>query len=112
MSFLDQFRPPHRPELRYSDEARLWASGHFPEAHRQIAAVVAGILCEQTGAEFSELHASTHFLYDMGVFDHFDAVDYSTAIQQEFRLVIPEHELVKIQRVSDLVEYLYERVTK
>ena len=32
-------------------------------------------------------------------------------IQQEFRLVIPEHELASIQRVSDLVEYLHERVT-
>ncbi len=110
MSFLDQFRPPHRPGLRYSDDAHRWARCYFSEPHQQIAAIVAGILCEQTGAQFSELHATTHFSYDMGVLDFFDAATYSTAIEQEFGLVIPEHELIKIECISNLVEYLYDRV--
>jgi acyl carrier protein len=112
MSFFGRFRPPKRPGLRYSEEARLWASLHFPESHQQIAAVIAGILCEQTGAEFSELHALTHFTNDMGVFDFFDATDYPAAVQQEFNLTISEHDLASILRLSDLVEYLYERDTR
>lgn len=109
-SNFDRFRPPKRPGLRYSEESRRWANLHFPEPHQPIAALVAGILCEQTGAEFSELRASTHFTTDMAVFEFFDATDYVAAVQQEFRLVIPEHALASIQHVSDLVEYLHERV--
>jgi acyl carrier protein len=112
MSFLDKFRPPNRPGLRYSDEARHWASEHFPESHQQIAAIVVGILCEQTGASFSEIRASTHFMNDMNVYDFFDTVDFSTAVQQEFQLVIPEHDLAKMNRISDVVGYLYDRVQK
>ena len=44
---------------------------------------------------------STHF-NDMGGFDFFDAIDCAAAVQQEFGLVIPEHELASIQSVSDL----------
>jgi acyl carrier protein len=111
MSFLDKFLPPKRPGLRYSEDARQWASKHFPESHQRIAAIAAGILCEQTGAQFSELRAATHFMNDMNVFDFFDTTDYAGAVQQEFRLKIPEHDLGKIERLSDLVEYLYEWVT-
>jgi acyl carrier protein len=110
MSFLDRFCPPKPPGLRYSEEARRWASLHFTESHQQIAEVIAGILCEQTGAEISELRATSHFTNDMGVFDCFNATDYAAAVQQEFGL-IPEHPLASIQRVSDLVEHVYERVT-
>jgi acyl carrier protein len=112
MSILKWFRPPNRPGLRYSDEAYAWASTHFPESHQKIAAIAAGILCEQTGASFSTLRASTHFIEDMGVYDFFDAIDYAGAIQHEFQLLIPEPELAKIRRISDLVDYLYERVAK
>lgn len=112
MSFLDRFRPPNRPGLRYSDAARHWAGSHFPESRQPIAAIVAGILCEQTGAQFSELHAATHFINDMGALEFFDTVAYSTAIQQEFGLAIPRPDLTKLERISDLVEYLHERVTK
>lgn len=69
-------------------------------------------MCEQTGVQFSELRASTHFMNDMGVFDFFDTVDYVSAIQREFGLVISDQEATKIERIWDLVEYLYERVTK
>jgi acyl carrier protein len=49
---------------------------------------------------------------DMNVFDFFDATDYVGAVQQEFRLKIPAHDLAKIEGLSDLVQYLYERVTQ
>jgi len=111
MSFLDKFRPPKRPGLRYSEEALRWASSQFPESRQRIAAIVTGILCEQTGVEFSELHATTHFMNDMNGFEFFDTTDYGEAVQQEFRLKIPESDLAKIERLSGLVEYLYERVT-
>lgn len=111
MRLMDWFRPPHRHGLRHSEEARLWAQAHFPEPQRRIAGLVAGILCEQTGADFAELRASTHFLHDMGVFDFFDTVDYVKAIQQEFALVIPEPELDKMHRLSDLVEYVWKETT-
>jgi acyl carrier protein len=112
MSLLDRFQPPKRPGLRYSDEARRWASSQFDQSRHEIAAVVTGILCEQTGAKFSELSAGCRFIEDIGVFDFFDTVDYSKAVQQEFQLSIGEHDLAKIHRISDLVEYLYERVAK
>ena len=57
MSIRDWSGPPHRPGLRYSDEARRWAGCYFPATDQQIAAVVGGILCEQTGAQFSDLDA-------------------------------------------------------
>jgi acyl carrier protein len=107
MSFLDQFHPPKRPGLRYSDEARLWASRQFAESHQQIAAVVAGILCEQTGAQFSELSAASRFIEEIGVFDFFDTVDYSTAVQQEFQIAMSECDVAEMHRISDLVEFLF-----
>lgn len=110
MNILNRIRPPHHPALRYSEEARSWARVHFAESHQNIAAIVAGILCEQTGAAFSEFNGSSHFIEDIGVYDFFDTVDYSTAVQKEFQLVIPEHDLAKIHRISDLVEYLHERI--
>lgn len=112
MSFLDKLRPPKRPGLRCSDEALRWASRHFPESHRRIAAIVAGILCEQTGVDFSELHAATHFMNEMNVHEFFDASSYASAVQQEFHLEIPEQDLAKMDRLSDLVEYLYERASQ
>jgi acyl carrier protein len=111
MSVLDWFRPPHRPGLRNSEAARLWAHAHFPEPQRRIAALVAGILCEQTGADFAELRPSTHFLHDMSVFDFFDTVDYVKAVQLEFALAIPEPELDKMHLLSDLVEYVWKATT-
>ncbi|MDR3456947.1 MAG: hypothetical protein P4N60_05840 [Verrucomicrobiae bacterium] len=112
MNILNRFRPQHRPGLRYSEEARSWAKVYFPESHQRIAAVVAGILCEQTGAAFSDVRGSSHFIEDIGVYDLFDTVDYSTTVQQEFQLVIPECDLAKIHRISDLVEYLHKQINK
>jgi acyl carrier protein len=110
MSILDRFRRPHRPGLRHSAEAWQWASVHFPESRRRIAALVAGIFCEQTGAPFSELHASSHFTYDIGHYEYFDTVDYVRALSDEFRIAMSDEDMAGIQRISDLVEYLYVRV--
>jgi acyl carrier protein len=111
MGFLDWLHPPHCTGLRYSDKAQAWASFQFAEPYQQIAAIVAGILCEQTGAEFSELHAFTHFVTEMIFFDFFDPAAYVTAIEQELQLAIPEHEAEKISCISELVEYLYTRIS-
>ena len=106
VSILDHFRQPQHLGFRHSAAAAAWASTHFPIAQRPVAALLAGILVEQVGNCLDELRPSSDFNRDIGVFDYFDASDYTAAVEEQFQLSIPEQERQRIQRFSDLVQYV------
>ena len=106
MSILDCFRRPQHPGFRHSEAVASWAATHFPLGQQPIAALLAGILVEQVGNCLDDLRPSSDFNRDIGVFDYFDASDYTAAVERQFQLSIPQQERQRIQRFSDLVQYV------
>jgi acyl carrier protein len=92
-------------------DADRWANMNFPTFQRHIASGVAGILVEQTGVPWNEMLASTPFSA-LNVWDDFDTVNFVDALEKRFEISIPEHDRERLLKISDLVEYLYERVCK
>jgi acyl carrier protein len=86
-------------------EANEWARVSFPDSQRHIAATIGGILIEQAGVPWSELSAFTTF-WELNVWDDFDCADFVDAVEKQFGISIPDHELEHMNRILDLVEYI------
>jgi acyl carrier protein len=107
LSILDHFRRPQLPDFRHSAAVATWATAHFPGGQRPVAALLAGILCEQVGDCLAQLHPSSHFNRDIAVYDYFDAADYVAAIEEQFHISIPEQQRQHLQHFTDLVQYVH-----
>jgi acyl carrier protein len=76
-----------------------------------IAEQVRKIVVEQLGVEASAVVESASFMDDLGA-DSLAIVELVLALEEQFKLDIPESETEKIQTVGDAITYIEEHFAK
>jgi len=76
-----------------------------------IAEQVRKIVVEQLGVDASAVVESASFMDDLGA-DSLAIVELVLALEEEFKLDIPESETEKIQTVGDAITYIEEHFAK
>jgi len=66
---------------------------------------VKGIIVEQLGVNGDDVAMESSFIDDLGA-DSLDIVELIMALEEEFKLEIPDSDAEKIATVSDAVEYI------
>jgi len=69
------------------------------------------IVVEQLGVEEAQVTKEASFVDDLGA-DSFDTVELVMALEEEFKLEIPDEEAEKITTVGQAVEYIGKNLPK
>jgi acyl carrier protein len=72
---------------------------------------VKGIVIDQLGVEESQVTREAKFVEDLGA-DSLDTVELVMALEEEFKLEIPDEEAEKIATVGQAVEYIEKHQTQ
>ena len=75
---------------------------------RQVPDVVRRLIVEQSGVAEQKVSWDARFVEDLG-FDSLDSVELTMAVEEAFKIDIPDEAAEKLRRVGDLVEYLRSR---
>jgi len=70
---------------------------------------VTNLIVEQLGISKEEAVSSASFIDDLGA-DSLDIVELVMAMEEEFDIEIPDDDAESIQRISDAVNYLKEKL--
>ena len=99
--------PPHAPyDL---NEAYRWAEQHYPGSRQDVAATVAGILTEQTGAHYNALRPESDLVREFTAYDEFDVSSFVCELEDAFGITIPEAHRQRIHTFNQLVDYLHDQ---
>lgn len=71
----------------------------------KVAEDVKKIIIEQLGVEESQVTLTAKFVDDLGA-DSLDTVELVMALEEEFKIEIPDEDAEKIQSVGDAVSYI------
>jgi acyl carrier protein len=74
-----------------------------------VQARVAAIVGDQLGVDAEKLTPESSLLHDLGA-DSLDVVELIMALEEEFGLKVPDHDVENIRSVGDMVTYLAARV--
>jgi acyl carrier protein len=66
------------------------------------------IISNQLGKEISEIPLESSFMEDLGA-DSLDVVELVMAMEEEFKIEIPDEDAEKIKTVKDAVDYIQAR---
>lgn len=66
------------------------------------------IIANQLGKEVSEIPVESSFMEDLGA-DSLDVVELVMAMEEEFKIEIPDEDAEKIKTVKDAIEYIQAR---
>ncbi len=66
------------------------------------------IIAEQLGVEEEEVVPEASFVQDLGA-DSLDTVELVMALEEEFDIEIPDEEAEKMQKVSQVIDYIKEK---
>jgi len=66
------------------------------------------IIAEQLGVEEEEVVSEASFVQDLGA-DSLDTVELVMALEEEFGIEIPDEEAEKMQKVSQVIDYIKEK---
>ncbi len=66
------------------------------------------IIANQLGKEVAEIPLESSFMEDLGA-DSLDVVELVMAMEEEFKIEIPDEDAEKIKTVKDAVEYIQAR---
>ena len=67
------------------------------------------ILASHTQTDPSSITPDQHLKYDLGL-DSLDVAEMVYEIEEEFGIVIADDSAEKIQKISDTVDYIYEKL--
>ena len=70
---------------------------------------VVEIVAEQMGVDKTQVTRETSFVNDLGA-DSLDTVELVMAFEEEFDLEIPDEDAQKMRTVSDIINYLKDKV--
>ncbi|CAA6657027.1 unnamed protein product [Spirodela intermedia] len=116
-AILRQLRVPVRPALAPAMERRSWigavrwsgirflSSGDDHLDKQEIIDRVLSVVRSYPGVESSKVTPDCHFQKDLGL-DSLDVVEIVMALEEEFKLEIPDKEADKIDSCGIAVEYI------
>lgn len=73
-----------------------------------VAEKVKSIIAEQLGVKLEEVGESSSFVDDLGA-DSLDTVELVMALEEEFKIEIPDEDAEKMTSVGDAVKYIEEK---
>ncbi len=73
-----------------------------------LAERVKSIIAEQLGVKLEEVGESSSFVDDLGA-DSLDTVELVMALEEEFKIEIPDEDAEKMTSVGDAVKYIEEK---
>ena len=76
----------------------------------EIEAKVKQAVIDKLGVEESKVTSDASFINDLGA-DSLDTVELVMKFEEEFEIKIPDEDAEKIQKVSDAVKYISEKVS-
>ncbi len=76
----------------------------------EIEAKVTQAVIDKLGVEESKVTSDASFINDLGA-DSLDTVELVMKFEEEFEIKIPDEDAEKIQKVSDAVKYISEKVS-
>ncbi len=77
----------------------------------EILEEVKKIVCEQLGVKMEEVKPKSSLIEDLGA-DSLDTVELVMALEEQFKIEIPDEDAEKIRTVQDVVTYLEEKVSQ
>ncbi len=69
---------------------------------------VKSIIAEQLGVKLEEINETSSFVDDLGA-DSLDTVELVMALEEEFKIEIPDEDAEKITSVGDAIKYIEEK---
>lgn len=75
-----------------------------------VAEKVRLIITEQLGVKLEEITETSSFVDDLGA-DSLDTVELVMALEEEFKIEIPDEDAEKITTVGDAIKYIEERTS-
>ena len=72
---------------------------------------VKNLVITQLGVDAGKVNTDSSFIDDLGA-DSLDTVELVMAFEEEFDIEIPDDEAQKIRKVSDVIEYLKDKVSE
>ena len=70
---------------------------------------VRDIICDQLSVPEERVEKETHLMKDLEA-DSLDAVEIIMAIEDEFKIEVPDEDAEKFQSVGDIVKYIDEKI--
>ncbi len=75
-----------------------------------VAEKVRSIVTEQLGVKLEEITETSSFVDDLGA-DSLDTVELVMALEEEFKIEIPDEDAEKITTVGDAIKYIEEKTS-
>jgi acyl carrier protein len=75
-----------------------------------VAGKVKSIIAEQLGVKLEEINETSSFVDDLGA-DSLDTVELVMALEEEFKIEIPDEDAEKIATVGDAIKYIEEKAS-
>ena len=72
---------------------------------------VKNLVITQLGVDASKVTSESSFIDDLGA-DSLDTVELVMAFEEEFDLEIPDEDAQNIRKISDVIEYLKDKVSE
>ncbi len=72
---------------------------------------VVDLIVDQLGVDADSVTPEAHFIDDLGA-DSLDTVELVMAFEEEFDLEVPDEDAEKLETVSDVTNYLKERLNE
>ena len=72
---------------------------------------VKNLVITQLGVDAGKVNNDSSFIDDLGA-DSLDTVELVMAFEEEFDIEIPDEDAQKIRKVSDVIDYLKDRVSE
>ena len=72
---------------------------------------VVDLIVDQLGVDADSVTPEAHFIDDLGA-DSLDTVELVMAFEEEFDLEVPDEDAEKLETVSDVTDYLKERLNE
>ena len=69
------------------------------------------VICEQLKAKPEEVRLETCFIDDLGT-DSLDTVELVMALEDEFKIEIPDEDAEEMETVDDVVKYIEKKLNK
>ncbi len=76
-----------------------------------VEAQVKAILADKLDADISIIKPESRLIDDLGM-DSFRSIEMAFELEEKFKIKIPDADIIKVQVVKDIVDYIVERVGK
>ena len=111
MSFSDTMRNVWRDWAESQPKvAKTWGATHYPGAMQLVATDFVLILSEQIGVPVRQFKPTDRFIEDLQIDDPLESGEIVMAVEEYYKLQVPDEAAERLVTVHDFICYLQQRV--